>query len=283
MKLFSRLHALLIEAHESDEEDGRREVALNVLLVISLVLAVVPGVQRVAQISQGGPDTADHVHTLVVVSAAALAFGLLLGLSRHGEPRAAAWLLLGVYFGVSAWSIVAEGPGKTTTILICTMFLVAAGALCGSRPAALAALLLGLTLALAETLDSMHVLTAPKESSPAVPDAVTFIEIVGALGAMVLLLAARSQALPRPRPAHLGESSPDPRLGEHRSGGLTVREVQVVRLVALGRSNDEISQELVVSPRTVHSHVSSALRKTGCANRTELAVLAVREGLTEPQ
>lgn len=80
---------------------------------------------------------------------------------------------------------------------------------------------------------------------------------------MILLLAARSQALPRPRPAHLGESSPDPRLGEHRSGGLTVREVQLVRLVALGRSNDEISQELVVSPRTVHSHVSSALRKTG--------------------
>ncbi|MDQ2894237.1 MAG: response regulator transcription factor [Actinomycetota bacterium] len=286
MKLSLRLHALLIEARESDGEDGsrEREVALNVLLLVSLVLALVPGVQRVVQISHGGPDTSDHVHTLVVVGAAAVAFGLLLWLSRHGKPRAAAWLLLGVYFGVSAWSIVAEGAGKTTTILLCAMFLVAAGALCGSRPAVLAALLLVVTLALVEALDSMHVLTAPRESSPAVPDVATFFEIVGAFGAMVLVLAVRSQKRPGPVvTAELRENSREPRPGEHRSGTLTVREVQVVRLVALGRSNDEISRELVVSPRTVHSHVSSALRKTRCANRTELAVLVVREGLTEPQ
>ena len=64
-----------------------------------------------------------------------------------------------------------------------------------------------------------------------------------------------------------------------RTKALTPREVQVAQLVAVGLTNDEIAARLVVSPRTVHSHVGNALRKTGSSNRTELGVLAVREGL----
>ncbi|MGI8572769.1 MAG: response regulator transcription factor [Solirubrobacteraceae bacterium] len=262
MKFAAHLNALLVKAREPDQEGSRREEALNVLLLVSLVLALIPAAQRAVQISQGGPETTDHVYTLVVAGAAAIAFGLLLWLSRRGRPRVAARSLLVVYYAAGTWSIVAEGPGKSTTILIGAMFVVAGGVLCGSRPSALAALLIGVTLALVEALDSLHVLTAPQESSPAVPDAVGVVEIVGTLAAMALLLSARTRNQAGPVAASLRKNSPGAPPGERRSGTLSVREIQVVRLVALGRSNDVISRELFVSPRTVHSHVSSALRKT---------------------
>jgi DNA-binding CsgD family transcriptional regulator len=60
---------------------------------------------------------------------------------------------------------------------------------------------------------------------------------------------------------------------------LSVREVEVVQLVAGGATNDEIAQQFVLSVRTIQSHVENAMRKTGTRNRTELAVLAVGEGL----
>lgn len=72
------------------------------------------------------------------------------------------------------------------------------------------------------------------------------------------------------------ENSP---LRQLRTKTLTAREIEVVRLVAEGLPNDGIAKRLVISPRTVHTHVANALSKTGCANRTELGVLAVREGL----
>lgn len=70
--------------------------------------------------------------------------------------------------------------------------------------------------------------------------------------------------------------SAKPRL---RTRSLTVREVQVAQLVAGGLSNDEIADQLVLSPRTIQSHVANALKKTGCRNRTELGLLAQAEGL----
>jgi len=61
--------------------------------------------------------------------------------------------------------------------------------------------------------------------------------------------------------------------------GLSLREVEVLRLVAAGRSNQQIADELVISPRTVHHHVTNILTKTGTANRTEAAAYAHRSGL----
>src|SRR5512134_871548 len=60
---------------------------------------------------------------------------------------------------------------------------------------------------------------------------------------------------------------------------LTEREVEVLRLVAQGLSNDEIAQKLVVSERTVRTHVSHILDKLHLANRTQMALYAVREGI----
>ena len=61
---------------------------------------------------------------------------------------------------------------------------------------------------------------------------------------------------------------------------LTEREVEVIRLVARGLSNQEIADQLVVSERTVRAHVSNILDKLHLANRTQAALYAIREGLT---
>ena len=60
---------------------------------------------------------------------------------------------------------------------------------------------------------------------------------------------------------------------------LTAREVDVLRLVAQGLSNQEIGEKLVVSERTVRNHVSNILGKLHLANRTQAALYALREGL----
>jgi DNA-binding CsgD family transcriptional regulator len=63
---------------------------------------------------------------------------------------------------------------------------------------------------------------------------------------------------------------------------LSKREVDVLRLLAEGLSNDQIGASLFISPYTVANHVQRILEKTGAANRTEAAVYAVRRGLTVP-
>lgn len=60
---------------------------------------------------------------------------------------------------------------------------------------------------------------------------------------------------------------------------LTDREVEVLRLVAQGLSNQEIGERLVISERTVRNHVSNILAKLHLANRTQAALYALKEGL----
>jgi DNA-binding NarL/FixJ family response regulator len=60
---------------------------------------------------------------------------------------------------------------------------------------------------------------------------------------------------------------------------LTSREVEVLRLLAIGRTNKDVSRVLAISLNTVATHVRSILNKTQCANRTEAATYAIRHGL----
>jgi len=62
--------------------------------------------------------------------------------------------------------------------------------------------------------------------------------------------------------------------------GLTSREVEVLRLVADGRSNGQIAEQLFISRKTASVHVSNILGKLGVATRVEAAALAHRRGLT---
>ncbi|OIV38904.1 DNA-binding response regulator [Mangrovactinospora gilvigrisea] len=66
-----------------------------------------------------------------------------------------------------------------------------------------------------------------------------------------------------------------------RAGSLTEREREVLALIADGRSNREIARALVLSEKTVKTHVSNILMKLDLADRTQAALWAVRTGLAE--
>jgi DNA-binding NarL/FixJ family response regulator len=61
--------------------------------------------------------------------------------------------------------------------------------------------------------------------------------------------------------------------------GLSEREIEVLRLLAAGKDNAEIAQELFISPKTVKNHISSILAKLQIENRIQAAVYAVRSGI----
>ncbi|MFJ9547334.1 response regulator [Streptomyces erythrochromogenes] len=63
---------------------------------------------------------------------------------------------------------------------------------------------------------------------------------------------------------------------------LTEREREVMALVGMGLSNDEIARRLVVSPLTAKTHVSRAMVKLGARDRAQLVVLAYESGLVRP-
>lgn len=61
--------------------------------------------------------------------------------------------------------------------------------------------------------------------------------------------------------------------------GLTTRELEVLRLIATGLTNVEISEALAISRHTVKSHVIHISNKLGASDRTEAVVLAARLGM----
>jgi DNA-binding NarL/FixJ family response regulator len=75
-------------------------------------------------------------------------------------------------------------------------------------------------------------------------------------------------------------SQEDANSGQGRPGSLTEREREVLGLIADGRSNREIARALVLSEKTVKTHVSNILMKLDLADRTQAALWAVRHGVT---
>ena len=65
--------------------------------------------------------------------------------------------------------------------------------------------------------------------------------------------------------------------------GLTGRELEVLELVAAGRSNDEISETLFVTPKTARNHVSAVLSKLGVSSRAEAVARARDAGIGPPR
>jgi DNA-binding NarL/FixJ family response regulator len=73
-----------------------------------------------------------------------------------------------------------------------------------------------------------------------------------------------------------------PALPESIPDSLTPREVGVLQLIAAGRSNSEIANELYVSDATVKTHVNHILAKTAARDRAQLVAYAFRHGLANP-
>jgi DNA-binding CsgD family transcriptional regulator len=65
-------------------------------------------------------------------------------------------------------------------------------------------------------------------------------------------------------------------------GGLTERERQVATLIALGKSNREIAETLVISYRTVETHIANIMFKLSCTARSQVAAWVVEQGLMKP-
>jgi DNA-binding CsgD family transcriptional regulator len=91
-------------------------------------------------------------------------------------------------------------------------------------------------------------------------------------------LRAEVEALARRGRLDLGDAAP-PSQG---AAGLTPRELEVLRLVAAGRSNGQIAEALFISRKTASVHVSNILAKLGVHSRTEAAATAHRLGLDHP-
>ena len=63
--------------------------------------------------------------------------------------------------------------------------------------------------------------------------------------------------------------------------GLTVREVEILRLLATGMANKQIAYRLTISEKTVRNHVSNMYEKLGVYDRSQAVLYAVRKGLVE--
>jgi DNA-binding NarL/FixJ family response regulator len=93
------------------------------------------------------------------------------------------------------------------------------------------------------------------------------------------------------RAAHAGEAVIDPKAAaklldaltrtQHGPSALTPRETEVLACVCRGMPNKRIARELGLSEKTVKTHVGHILAKLGVTDRTQAALLAVREGLSE--
>jgi class 3 adenylate cyclase len=77
-----------------------------------------------------------------------------------------------------------------------------------------------------------------------------------------------------------GDAGPSADSGSPRAN-LTLREVEVLRLIAAGRTNAEISHELVLSGRTIARHITNIYDKIGARSKADATAYAIRHGLTE--
>lgn len=145
--------------------------------------------------------------------------------------------------------IVADDAASGSKVLILTTFETDANVLRGLRAGACGFL--------------------PKDTRPdTLLDAIRIVAAGETLLSPGATRAVVARALSRPE-------APAP----ERLARLTAREREVLRLVAVGRSNQEIADELVVSPLTAKTHVARILAKVGARDRVHLVIAAYEAGL----
>ena len=94
------------------------------------------------------------------------------------------------------------------------------------------------------------------------------------------LIAAKILAeFSHPKLAH--PQAPEQAAAHTTTDALSVREIEVLELIANGKTNKEIADDLLITPNTVKNHLSNILDKLHLQNRIQLAVYAVRQGLVK--
>lgn len=139
---------------------------------------------------------------------------------------------------------------------------------------------------LRERLPEMQIVIVTMEENPVFAQRAV---VAGAVG-FVLKDRADEELAEAIRMAACGEQYVSPRLAlplddMHRivdEDRLTVREIEVLRLIALGHTSVEIAEQLHLSPRTVETHRARIHRKLGVTTRAELVAYALRRGLLRP-
>lgn len=94
----------------------------------------------------------------------------------------------------------------------------------------------------------------------------------------------RAKSVPGPPEVHLADVAVSAALGDARprgGGPLTARQVEVLELLARGRTNPQIASELVLSTGTVRTHVQRIISRLGVSDRTCAVVKGIELGLIE--
>jgi HD-GYP domain-containing protein (c-di-GMP phosphodiesterase class II)/DNA-binding CsgD family transcriptional regulator len=120
--------------------------------------------------------------------------------------------------------------------------------------------------------DTFHALTEVRPHRPALPPERAGAEIE---------TAARTGSLDPDAVGAICEAAGTPieRVARDWPAGLTDREIDVLRLLARGRSKKQIAAELVIAPGTVHTHVTHLYQKTGVSTRAGIALFALEREL----
>jgi two-component system response regulator NreC len=197
----------------------------------------------------------------------------------HQVVREGLRLLLDAEEGLEVVSEAGDVDGAVRTVL-------------GHKPAVLV-----LDLNMPGTKTSLEALPEIAEASPATRVVILTMQhdpayarraLRDGVAAYVLKDAANSELVQAVREAAAGGTYVTPQLGAALASAptgppddLTPRELEVLRLIALGHTNPEIGEQLYLSVRTVETHRAHIQRKLGRTSRAELVRYALKHGLLE--
>lgn len=263
----------------SDLEPRRFAVLVGALLAMIALSLLTQGMQWMSFAIDGAATTVGFLVVNVLVCATSVG---LLRLTRRGSGRLAAWLLASVLGLLSISLVVTDGAQNPIWGVLVALMVSLCATVLGARASARVLGLCALALVAVAVLQIAGAIEPLRATRASVSVTVlTNVVVLLALASVVLLilwLFGRERVIEAPREPGLSVAAMNlPR--RVRTLYLSEREREVARLVATGLSNEAIADRLGVSPRTVQTHVANARKKSDCANRTELGVLAVREGL----
>lgn len=153
--------------------------------------------------------------------------------------------------GIAATALIADAPDPPAVVV-----------LAGARtPAAVDAILAGARCMLLKTAEPAEIVEATRLAAAGQSS------LSPVVAGLVVTRMCELERAARARDVAIGERN------------LTARESDVLRLLAAGRDNAAIGEELFISPSTVKHHVAAILDKLGVQNRVQAAVAAVRIGL----